>query len=167
MHMLRQLFISGLAMTIVLSYAPSAMAAFVDQGLIVQDQSTGLQWEKGQSDSEMTWEQALAYCEARTTGEKTDWRLPNKKELESLVDDARINPALDPLFASPGSSAFWATTTGLGYPFYNYAWTAVLATGVSEVQDKTWGGRVRCVRGNSGGQPAPIGSSSLLLFNEE
>ena len=115
----------------------------------------------------MTWEQALAYCEARTIGDKTDWRLPNKKEMESLVDDTRIDPALDPLFPVPGSSAFWASTTGIGYAFYNYAWTAILATGVSEVQDKTWGGRVRCVRGNSGGQPAPIGSSSLLLFNEE
>ncbi|NDY55130.1 DUF1566 domain-containing protein [Desulfovibrio sulfodismutans] len=165
--MLHKFYIFSLAMPILLYCAQPAVASFVDNGLMVLDQSTGLQWEKGQSDSEMAWEQALSYCEARTTGGVTDWRLPNKKELESLVDDTRINPALDPLFPAPGSSVFWTTTTAIGYDFFTYAWIASLNTGTSYTQVKTWGGRVRCVRGESGEQPMPIESSNMLLLNME
>ncbi|MDQ1333920.1 MAG: hypothetical protein QG552_870, partial [Thermodesulfobacteriota bacterium] len=71
---------------------------FVDKGNgTVTDTSTGLMWQQdtarddqGNYDT-MTWEEALAYCEGRTLGGHTDWRLPTIKELRSLVDYTRYN----------------------------------------------------------------------------
>jgi hypothetical protein len=142
--------------------------AFEDKGETVLDQSTGLVWQKGQSASEMTWQQALAYCEAAETGGKTDWRLPNKRELDSLVDDARSGPALSPLFDVPGaSSMFWSSTTVVGGTFYAAAWGTVLYTGVSDnATDKTWSGRARCVRGASPAAPSLAAQDLLLLGNQ-
>jgi len=52
----------------------------------------------------MDWEQALAWAEGLTYAGKSDWRLPNAKELQSIVDygrcpDATHSAAIDPLFS--------------------------------------------------------------------
>ena len=55
---------------------------------------------------------ALSYCEGLPLGGKTDWRLPNIKELESLTDDARYNPAIDTnFFPNAYASYYWSSTT--------------------------------------------------------
>ena len=51
----------------------------------ITDLDTGLMWTQTPSPSGMTWTDALAYAENLTTGNFTDWRLPNIKELQSLV----------------------------------------------------------------------------------
>jgi hypothetical protein len=38
-----------------------------------------------------TWANALAHAEASTFANYTDWRLPNVKELSSLVEDCRVS----------------------------------------------------------------------------
>jgi hypothetical protein len=44
-----------------------------------------------------TWQEAKDYCGALALGGFTDWRLPAKIELESIVDDTRsVSPAYDP-----------------------------------------------------------------------
>ncbi len=141
---------AALFLALLLCCAAPARAGFLDQGTMVQDQSTGLQWEKGQSAAAMNWQQALAYCEACTTGGKPDWRLPNKRELESLVDDTRVNPALDPVFAAPpATAAFWTSTTVIGVQLYDNAWCTILQTGITDLYFKDWTAFVRCVRGRS------------------
>jgi uncharacterized protein DUF1566 len=56
---------------------------------------TGLMWAK---DADATrpqdWEDALAYCNALILGGHDDWRLPNVKELLSLTDFGKRDPAL-------------------------------------------------------------------------
>ena len=59
----------------------------------VTDHSTGLMWQQGEPGS-MTRAAALNYCENLSfplTNGFTDWRLPNIKELVSLVDYSVAN----------------------------------------------------------------------------
>jgi len=53
------------------------------------DQNTGLMWQKLDNGSGVDWESALTTCESASTGKHTDWRLPNAKELHSIVDYTR------------------------------------------------------------------------------
>ncbi len=56
---------------------------FVVLGETVFDRMTGLEWEKAPSFQGVAWwEQALAHCIGKGSG----WRLPNVKELVSIVD---------------------------------------------------------------------------------
>ncbi len=69
-------------------------AKFVDNGDgTVTDKSTGLMWEQktddgstGDKDIKRTWNASMQYCESLTLGGYTDWRLPNTKEQERIVD---------------------------------------------------------------------------------
>jgi hypothetical protein len=87
-------------------------------------------WTKADSGKGMNWEQALAYAERLTLGGYTDWRLPNAKELQSLVDyhrspvatdPAHRGPAIDPVFQTTRLEDgdypfFWSSTTHLDGP---------------------------------------------------
>ncbi len=92
----------------------------------VADRATGLTWQKADSGKTMNWEQALAYAENFTLAGHSDWRLPNAKELQSLVDYSRApdagdaskrGPAIDPVFANSVAEAYyWSGTTHLEGP---------------------------------------------------
>jgi hypothetical protein len=69
----------------------------------VSDLSTGLMWQKSDSRNALNWEDALSYSESLDLADKSDWRLPNAKELQSIVDYTRSpqtteSPAIDPVF---------------------------------------------------------------------
>jgi hypothetical protein len=52
----------------------------------VMDNLTGLVWARNANlGGTMTWSNALAYCESLTYGGHSDWRLPNRLELHSLI----------------------------------------------------------------------------------
>jgi hypothetical protein len=58
---------------------------------------------KAGKDGRMDWQEALAWAEGLTYAGQSDWRLPNAKELQSLVDygrcpDTTDSAAIDPLF---------------------------------------------------------------------
>ncbi len=64
--------------------------SFVDNGDgTVTDTATGLMWQKSDSKKSMKWEEALKYAESLKLSGHDDWRLPNAKELQSIVDYAR------------------------------------------------------------------------------
>lgn len=86
----------------------------------VLDLATGLQWQKTDSAVGMNWQAALAYAEGLSLGGYQDWRLPNAKELQSIVDytrcpDTTASPAIDPLFSC---TAITNEGGELDYPFY-------------------------------------------------
>ena len=60
----------------------------------VTDNVTGLIWQQCYV-SDKHWDAALAYCEDLYWAGFNDWRLPNIKELESLVDKTRSEPAIN------------------------------------------------------------------------
>ncbi len=96
----------------------------------ILDRATGLAWSKQDSGTGCDWPAALALV-ARMNNEKylghTDWRLPNAKELQSIVDytrapDATQSPAINPLFVcttinneggAPDYPFYWTGTTHL------------------------------------------------------
>ncbi len=99
---------------------------FVDNGDgTVSDNATGLTWTQNDSASGMNWESALNYCESLDYAGSTDWRLPNVKELQSIVDysrspDTSNSAAVDPTFNISSITneagqidypAFWSSTT--------------------------------------------------------
>jgi Protein of unknown function (DUF1566)/Domain of unknown function (DUF4214) len=69
------------------TYGTNSFTDNIDQ--TISDSATGLMWEKNDSQSTMDWEDAVTQCESCTTGNYTDWRLPNAKELQGIVDYTR------------------------------------------------------------------------------
>lgn len=96
---------------------------FADNGDgTVTDYATGLIWQQADSGSGMIWEDALDYCESLSLAGGTDWRLPNAKELQSIVDYSRApslgSAAIDPVFRTSG------ITNEAGQADYPYFWTS-------------------------------------------
>ena len=81
----------------------------------VLDNLTGLIWTRNASLSYTTWSNAIVYCEGLDYGGQTDWRLPNRFELESLLDLSRSTPPL------PSGHPF----TGVAGDFY---WSSSMST---------------------------------------
>ena len=64
-------------------------------GSNVYDNLTGLMWTKNANiDGKKTWTNAITYCNDLVYGGYSDCRLPNRKELMSLVDYSKYNPVL-------------------------------------------------------------------------
>ncbi|MCK5614347.1 DUF1566 domain-containing protein [Candidatus Pacearchaeota archaeon] len=76
---------------------------FVDNDdATITDLATGLMWQQDNGDS-TDFDDAVSTCENITTSDYTDWRLPNAKELQSIVDYSRSpdttgSAAIDPIF---------------------------------------------------------------------
>ena len=58
---------------------------------MVFDSSSNLFWQKDSAKAE-TWKDALNYCENLEYAGYSDWRLPNKNELVTLIDYSKIVP---------------------------------------------------------------------------
>jgi hypothetical protein len=100
---------------------------FVDNGDgTITDNATGLTWSQDDSGSSMDWGDALAWVEQKNAENYlgySDWRLPNAKELQSLVDytrspDTTDSAAIDPLFNAT------AITNEAGQPDYGFYWSS-------------------------------------------
>jgi hypothetical protein len=82
-------------------------------------------WMQNDNGTGLTWENALSYAENLTFSGYSDWRLPNTKELQSIVDYTRSpattnSAAINPLFSctqitNEGGAAdypwYWSNTT--------------------------------------------------------
>ena len=94
----------------------------------VTDSATGLMWSQSDSGTGVNWEEALAWVQAKNAENYlgySDWRLPNVKELQSIVDytrspDTSDSAAIDPVFECTGITNeagesdfpyFWSSTT--------------------------------------------------------
>ncbi len=114
-----------------------------DSTKIVIDNETGLQWQDNESVQKI-WQDAINYCEALTLGTYDDWRLPNRNELDSIVDDTKYNPSMSPVFQSYASNYFWSSTT---YVYSkNYALFVHFSYGYQGRSLKDDNYYVRCVR---------------------
>ena len=125
----------------------AAHAELIDNGDgTVTDTVTGLMWQQEEA-GVMTWEAALAYCEnlELPTGKYTDWRLPNRNELQSLVDYSQYGPAIDIVrFPEAESPACWSSTTYASNT--DYAWYVSFRSGDVYYGYKSSNYDVRAVR---------------------
>ena len=142
--------------------------SYIDNGNgTVTDYNTGLVWQRcsvGQNDDmacsgtaiTYTWTSAQIACEALTLGDKSDWRVPSKKELISIVDYSvpfpgpTIQDAYFPNTISGNSSIYWTST-----PLASDTTKALYTTfdyGNAYNASKTTNYYVRCVRGDATAQ---------------
>ena len=52
---------------------------------IATDKKNMIQWQKGQSELEISITKGNKYCESLTLGKKSDWRLPSLKDFTNLL----------------------------------------------------------------------------------
>ncbi len=89
----------------------------------VSDSSTGLMWYQADTSS-TSWQNAVSICEGdTTTGSHSDWRLPNAKELQSILDYSR---SPDTTSSAAINAVFNATsfTNENGQTDYGYYWSS-------------------------------------------
>ncbi|MCP4696550.1 MAG: DUF1566 domain-containing protein [Gammaproteobacteria bacterium] len=112
---------------------------FTDNGNgSITDNLTGLIWTKDANCPNGTkdWEEAIDYANALANGSCSlsdgssagDWRLPNRKELFSLIDDSASGMPAGHPFSNVQTDWYWSSTTAAGYP-----WLVLFNTG--EVDD--------------------------------
>ena len=120
--------------------------AFTDDGDgTVTDNVTGLLWQQEDDDMTRDWEDALAYCVELDLAGHTDWRLPDIKELRSIVDNTRDHPAIDTTyFPGTNSSDYWSSSTAVYAP--DKAWRVYFGYGGVANIYKAGSWCVRCVR---------------------
>lgn len=112
--------------------------------LSVVDTSTGLTWQRG-SGGEMAYADAVTYCAALSIDGET-WRLPTVRELLSLVDPTRFDPAIDTTaFPMTVSTGYRTASPYVDDP--SLGWYVTFVDGASSViQLNVTAVRVRCVR---------------------
>lgn len=102
---------------------------FIDNGNgTISDNATALMWQQADDGQTRNWQDALNYAENLSLAGYSDWRLPNAKELQSIVDydrcpDFTNSPAINPIFSTTeitdpdGNSGqygyFWTGTSHL------------------------------------------------------
>lgn len=126
---------------------------------LVQDKNTGLMWTRcayGQTWDEtnttctgtpakVTWQNALQLSANLEMGGHSDWRLPNVKELASIVERKCVDPSVNAtLFPNTASENYWTSTTVAADP--SAAWAVAYYNGKNNTKDKLVDVHVRFVR---------------------
>ena len=135
---------------------------FPNGDTVVTDERTGLMWKRdhemidpSQPDdwqtlvNSFTWKDALQRAVNDRTGGYSDWRLPNIRELRSLIDETRHSPAMDPAFMpTPFQSMFWSSS-----PYkelsgnQSFSWTVSFDAGGDPAVQRYFREHARLVRG--------------------
>jgi len=110
----------------------------------VTDNQTGRTWQQDDDDVPRTWEDALAYCQNSALAGHADWRLPNVRELASIVNAFRYDPAIDTVHFTGAGSDYWSSSTPVSS--VASAWVVVFSHGQLGARSKTGTSHVRCVR---------------------
>lgn len=146
--------------------------SFTDNGDgTVTDNLTGLMWEKLSDDGSIhdkdntyTWSNAFASKVATLNSESfagySDWRVPNVRELQTLVNFGTGSLATFSAFntgcvaactvtscSCTKSDNYWSSTTYQYYP--SNAWLVYFGNGDTDNGGKTYSGSVRAVRSGS------------------
>ena len=126
--------------------------SYSTDGAEVIDSKTGLTWRRcneglawngntcAGTALRFTHEQALAHAQTQA-----GWRLPNVKELQSIVDRSRSDPAIDTI-AFPGTPSWghWTSSPDIRNP--SYAWHNGFSTGGAGSCPRSDADYVRLVR---------------------
>ncbi|MCU0664951.1 MAG: DUF1566 domain-containing protein [Myxococcota bacterium] len=123
---------------------------------VVRDTLNGLEWQgctagytsvdcSSGYEEEFEWSEALAYCTSLEWGGYTDWRLPDRAELQSILDIRLGGPSIDEgAFPWTPCREFWSSSSGEF--FWDYAWYVNFYDGHVNFFPKNEDYPVRCVR---------------------
>jgi hypothetical protein len=137
----------------------------------VSDLATGMMWMKQDSAKGLDWENALAYAENLEYAGYDDWKLPNIKELQSIVDYSGVYPAINPTFfeTTDKDAYFWTSTSAYFAKVSNerqkkyWAWYVAFGYAVdSEGNDLHGAGATRYDTKYEGG---PTGEDAERVYN--
>jgi len=130
---MKSLLFSLALLGLVPSGAQAAPFTLSGDGQEVTDQATGLIWRRcmegmswdgstcSGSESTYTHEYALVRARTEATASGKAWRLPNIRELSSIVDRSRASPSIDPAaFPATPLAFFWSSSPYAGDS--DYAW---------------------------------------------
>ena len=134
--------------------APFTVSA---DGTQVTDGRTGLVWRRCAEGmaaaggtctgtaSTFTHEQSLTRARDQAASTSVAWRLPNVKELASIADRSKINPAIDTAaFPATPVNAFWSSSPYVGDA--GLAWNVIFDNGYVGNYYRYSAGYVRLVR---------------------
>jgi hypothetical protein len=125
------------------SYADAHPGRYVVKPGLVYDTKTKLTWQQDAAPSSYTWSDAKAFCTG-VTQNNLMWRLPSLKELETLVDESRVNPAIDhTAFPNTQGKYFWTVSPVTN--FTDNAWVVDFNRGGDLFFDVATPNLVRCV----------------------
>lgn len=128
-------------------------APYTDNGNgTVTDKKTGLMWVKDGTSAGCNggdvaqWPKAVAFCENLVFAGHSDWRLPDRKDLMSIVDRGQSGLSVNATyFPNTHGSSYWTSTKN--YPDSDYAWSILFFYGGVPGYDMTDNYHyVRCVR---------------------
>ena len=143
---------------------------FMDHGNgTITDNLTGLMWTKNANlaGGGKPWQEALDYVKSINSGAGLggyhDWRLPNRKELFSLIDHSKWDPALPAShpFQNVQSYGYWSSTSvaDTGIFSHSCAWVVFMWYGDVYVNAKGGGYDVWPVRSGQG----PLGYPDISV----
>ena len=156
------------------SSTPTADFTVNANGTVTQT-TTGLMWKQcneGLSGANcatgtvtyLTWSDALLAARNSTFAGYTDWRLPNKQELESLVDDSCFAAINDTVFPNTVADWTWTSTTLAAGPAS--AWIVFFGHGDSNASNKAGDDvAVRFVRGGQSFDALAAVAMQTLTFS--
>ena len=124
---------------------------------IASDKTTGLMWMRcalgqewkggtcGGKAASYSWPEALKATTQYDFGGYADWRLPNKNELASIVEERCVGPSINAtVFPATPITFFWTSSPYAGQA--NGAWSVDFGYGVVTATEKSGKIHVRLVR---------------------
>ncbi|EDZ61692.1 protein containing DUF1566 [Sulfurimonas gotlandica GD1] len=119
-----------------------------DSKELVIDKNTGLMWQDNIDAKTIrkNRKDAKQYCRSLVFAGYDDWYLPRLRELKSIIDESKYNPAIRYGFKNVASGHYWSSSPNLS--------DIVIALNVDFKSGQTYNntrkgkGYVRCVRGN-------------------
>jgi Protein of unknown function (DUF1566) len=112
----------------------------------VYDTKTKLTWQQTAPFAKYAWADAKTYCSGVGTAlGGTGWRLPTMKELQTIVDETRLSPSIDPTaFPSTQGAEFCSSSPVAGSS--SSVWSVNFLYGFTGSLDLLQLAAVRCVR---------------------
>jgi hypothetical protein len=116
---------------------------------VVLDRVTGLTWQRAAGPGTYVWAQAKLYCDNLSYGGQSDWRLPTRIELVSLLDYTKLGqPSIDAdAFPETVAGRFWTASESSAYP--QSRWTVDFEGASTSFDEPLASHAARCVRGGA------------------
>ena len=98
--------------------------------IVYTDKTTELIWQGHIPDTAKSWEEALKYCETLDYAGYTDWRMPNKNELASIINFNKNHSPFSHIPMTLKNNYCWTST-----PVPRYIYESDIVTGDSHLVD--------------------------------
>ncbi len=138
----------------------------VENAAAVLDRNTGLLWDNAHDDILLEWADAEAFVRSLNDQSylgRSDWRLPGREELRSLVRYDDGMPAIDTELFNASSDYYWCDTECKNDT--DLAWGFFFGYGCSYGRRKTIASHVRAVSG--GANPFAVSAAERFTINPD